>query len=237
MTGGSESSFLDVTDPRAVTLLMRERSRRVLLAFLGRENTVKAAADETGLDLRTLHRDVQALCAAGLLRVGRVQKRGGRGIRFYRAVSDAFFVNHLNTEASDFGEWRGPGAARLDHLFQRAAAREFARALRASGREWGIRLYVTSEAPGYRLDEGDRAAKRTDPLQEWSGPQAAVLVGAPLFELTDAAAREVQAEFIRLMRRARELSRAGTPEQRRPYLLRVGLAPLETDEARGLLRP
>ena len=236
MTGQTANSFFDVTDARAAALLRRERPRRVLLAFLGRENTVRAAADETGIDLRTLHRDVLALQSAGLLRVERVQKRSGRGVKVYRAVADAFFVNYLNTAASDFAEWHGQPADRLDALFHAAAAREFARALREAGREWGLRLYVTPEAPGFRLDEGDRAGKRTDPLQEWAGPQATMLTGMPLCFLTGAEAREVQLDFIRLMRKAQALAQQQGDAPRRPYLLRVGLAPLTDEEARGLFR-
>lgn len=135
MKEGLESSFAEVTEPGAVRLLMQERSRRVLAAFLGRENTVAQAAHEVRLDIRVAHRDVQALVAAGLLTVTREEARKGRAVKHYRAVSDAFFVPFAATTAADLAEWHGPGAAELDALFLRAAEREFARVLHEEGRE------------------------------------------------------------------------------------------------------
>ncbi|MDO4246409.1 MAG: hypothetical protein Q4C89_10330 [Deinococcus sp.] len=46
----------------------------------------------------------------------------------------------------------------------------------------------------------------------------------------------MQLDFIRLMRKAQALAQQQGDAPRRPYLLRVGLAPLTDEEARGLFR-
>lgn len=231
----SSGGFLEVTDPAAIALLLRERPRRVLAAFLSGETTVSAAARQTGLDLRVVHRDVQALTRAGLLRVTGLERRAGRPVKHYQPSADAYFVDHLNTPAADLGELTGTFAGRTYGLFHHAADREFSRALRESGRRWGWRLYATPEAPGYQMTQGSPADRRVSALQEWQGPAALMLQGFPVFRLTDDQARELQRDLILLMRKgeAYEQANAGTG---RPFLLPVGIAPLTEQEAAGLHR-
>lgn len=231
----SDGKALEVTDPAAIALLLRERPRRVLAAFLSGETTVSAAARQTGLDLRTLHRDVQALTRAGLLRVTRLERRAGRAIKHYQPSADAYFVDYLNTPAADLEELTGASAQRSYRLFHHAADREFTRALRESGRRWGWRLYATPELPGYHLTQGSPADRRVSALQEWQGPAALMLQGFPVFRLTDEQAREFQRDLIALMRRGEACEQANAGAGR-PFLLPVGLAPLTQEEAAGLHR-
>lgn len=226
---------MDVKESGAVRLLLRERSRRVLAAFLSGEKTVARAAREVGLDLRVVHRDVLALLGAGLLTLTRQEPRKGRAVKYYRASSEAFFVPFSATEAADLAELHGRGNAETHALFTRAVEREFARALHAEGREWGLRLYATPGKPGYHFQEGDRNAPRIDELQQWHGPAALILSGTPLLYLTAGEARELQEDLIALMRKyhARGERRV---IQGRPFLLRVGFAPLTEEEAVRLYR-
>ncbi|MCP2014894.1 putative transcriptional regulator [Deinococcus sp. HSC-46F16] len=230
-----DGDFFEVADPAAIALLLRERPRRVLAAFLSGETTVSAAARQTGLDLRVVHRDVQALARAGLLRVSRLERRAGRAVKHYRPSADAYFVDHLNTPAADLGELTGASAARTYHLFHHAADREFSRALRESGRRWGWWLYATPEPPGYHMDQGSPADRRVSALQEWQGPAALMLQGFPVFRLTDEQARELQRDLILLMRKGEAYEEANAGGGR-SFLLPLGIAPLTEEEAAGLHR-
>lgn len=231
------SSLQRVTDPAAVRLILHERVRQVLSRLLEQENSVAQVARQTDLDIRVVHRDVRALLAAQLLRVARMERRAGRAIRHYRAVASAFFVPFSASDAADLADWHRAPAADLDRLFHRAAEREFDRALREHGgrREWGLRLYATPDGP--QTDECYFDAELREPLSGWQGPPALLLSGTPAFQLTDAQVGEVQRELIVLMTRLRDLETHNAASgSGRPFLLRLGLAPLMAEEQAGLRR-
>lgn len=229
MTGPAVSSPCEVTDPAAVTLLAHDRTRRVLGAFLGREQTVAGAARGAGLDLRVVHRDVQALTRAGLLRVIREEARAGRPVKVYRACADDLFVDARHLPPPD------AQAAALDTLFHHAVGREFRRALSDFAPGWGLRVYATPDAPGFAVLEGPRSAKPLSALDEWQGPPARMLSGTPSARLTAAQVTEVQRDLILLMRKVADFT-AANDGAGQPVLLRLGLAPLTEDELRGLHR-
>lgn len=232
------SSVLAVAKPAAVRLLTHGRVRRVLGAFLAAEETVAGAARATGLDLRAVHRDVRALCAAGLLEVVREQKRAGRPVKVYRAVAPTFFVPFSATGAVELPEL-GPGAAaRYEALYRAALAREFRRAHReqAGGREWGLRLYLAPEGH-VETDVSYEGAELVEAGVRYQGPRGLFLNAETVVTLTDEEAREVQAELVRLLTRLRPgtLAHEGAGTGR-PHLLRLGLVgvtPGERDELRA----
>lgn len=223
-------------EPNAVKLLTRGRERRVLGAFLAAENTVAAAARELQLDIRLVHRDVLALLAAGLLQLVREQKRAGRAVKVYRASAPAFFVPFSATGAAELAELGGERTRRYEALFGQASAREFERLHReqGGGREWGVRLYLAPEGH-VQADSSYEGAELVDAGVRYQGPQGVMLDAPALFTLTEAEAREVQTELIRLLMRLRPASlaheSAGTGT---PFLLRLGLAPVTAEEADAL---
>lgn len=229
MTAPSARSPHEVTDPAAVALLAHDRSRRVLAAFLGRENTVATAARETGMDIRAAHRDVQALRRADLLRVTRTQPRAGRPVQHYRASADDYFIDarHLPPQA-DRDEL-------LDILFRHAAQREFSRALSDFTPGWGLRLYATPHPPGFEVMNGPRSARPVSTLREWQGPPARLLSGHPAVRLSAAQTQELQRDLIDLMRKAQAFHDANAGAGQ-PTLLRLGLAPLTDEEFTRLRR-
>ena len=104
---------MTVTNVEAATLLLEPKHARFLAPFLGRERLVAEVAEEVAAPLSTTYRLVTRYCEAGILRVTREQKRGGRALKFYRTVADAFFVpNRFRT---------GPQA--WSEAFERAAKR------------------------------------------------------------------------------------------------------------------
>lgn len=232
------SSVLHVTDPAAVRLLTHGRVRRVLGTFLAGEGTVAGSARATGLDIRAVHRDVRALCAAGLLAVVREEKRAGRPVKVYRAVAPAFFVPFSATGAAEMTELGGTFAARYEALYRSAQAREFGRAHReqGGGREWGVRLYLAPEGH-VEVDTSYEGADLVEAGVRYQGPQGLFLHAETVVTLTDGEAREVQAELIRLLTRLRPLTLAHEAAgSGRPYLLRLGLVgvgPEEREELRA----
>lgn len=230
------SSVLRVTNPPAVKLLTHGRVRRVLGAFLAGEGTVAGAARETGLDIRALHRDVRALCAAGLLAVVREERRAGWPVKVYRAVAPAFFVPFSATGATEVSELGGLPAARYEALYRSAQAREFGRAHReqGGGREWGVRLYLGPEGQ-VEVDTSYEGADLVEAGVRYQGPLGLFLHAETVVTLTDGEAREVQAELVRLLRRLRTLTLAHEAAgSGRPHLLRLGLVGVSPGERDGL---
>ncbi|EYB69304.1 hypothetical protein DEIPH_ctg008orf0013 [Deinococcus phoenicis] len=226
------SSVLHLSDPAAVKLLTHGRTRRVLGAFLKGENTVAGAARELALDLRVVHRDVLALNAAGLLRVVREQKRAGRPVRVYAAVAPAFFVPFSATGAAGLEELGSDRAERYAALFRTAFFREFERLHheQSGGRGGGVRLYLAPEGH-VQADTSYEGAELVDAGVRYQGPLGLVLNADATVTLTEAEAREVQVELIRLLMRLRPRTLAHEAAGGgRPFLLRLGLVPVTPEE-------
>jgi predicted transcriptional regulator len=60
--------------------------------FLGRETTIKAAAEALKMPMLGMYRAVKRLERLGLLQVTRSEARKGRAVHYYRSSSDAYFV-------------------------------------------------------------------------------------------------------------------------------------------------
>jgi hypothetical protein len=245
------SSLERVTDPAAIRLLERPRVRRVLGAFMPRDGaqraapipevpspgvTVAGAARTLALDIRAVHRDVQALTGAGLLQVAGVQPRAGRAVRHYRASAAGYFVPFEDSHASDMAEAGARFQARYDALYHAANHRAFARALheQAGGRQWGLRLYA-DDAGQVLSDWCYLDAALHDAGRGYQGPTGTFLDIPTAVTLTQAQAEEVQLELIRLIMRLRGPDAENqASHQGRPYLLRLGLAPVSAEEVAAL---
>lgn len=86
------SSPLEIADPKLVPIFLDSPRRRLLLAFVDRTLSVSQAAARLGQPLGRVHYHVTRFARAGLLRVVRAEKRGGRPILHYRAAASGFFV-------------------------------------------------------------------------------------------------------------------------------------------------
>lgn len=63
------------------------------MLFAAEPRTLAHAAAASGIELRRLYHYAQKLLAAGLLDVVGTQRRAGRAMKLYRAVSESFFVS------------------------------------------------------------------------------------------------------------------------------------------------
>lgn len=97
-------AFYRVETERQAKLLGHPERGHYLHFFMGQERSVSAAAQLLGCSLQTMHYRVKQLMKAGLLRVAREEQRAGRAVKYYRAVSDAFFVPDVLTEHADLEE-------------------------------------------------------------------------------------------------------------------------------------
>lgn len=230
------SSVLTVTDPVSVKLLTQGRARWVLGVFLRGETTVAQVARELKADIRVVHRDVLALQNAGLLRLVREQKRAGRPVKVYEAAAPSFFVPFSATTAGTVAELGGGQMHAYDHLFTVASARKFNAIYReqADGREWGVRVYLNSEGH-VAVDTSFEGAELVDAAVRWQGPTGLMLDVRTDVRLTEAEAKEVQVELIKLMMRLR--SGSVQHEQNntgQAFLLRLGFIGVTDEELQKL---
>ena len=120
-----------MTSAEAAQVLLEPRYARFLAPFLGRERLVAEVAEEVGAPLSTTYRYVTRFCDAGVLRVTREQQRGGRALKFYRTVADAFYIpNRLRT-----------GPQMWPDEFERAAKRGLEHVYGEQYPEWGELIF------------------------------------------------------------------------------------------------
>jgi DNA-binding transcriptional ArsR family regulator len=122
---------------------------RLLTACVAEERTLTDLQRLAGQSLSKLHYHVTRLLDAGLLRVSREQARGGRPIRFFRAVAQSFLVPQ----------------AFLDELPGEAMAAELRNLLQASRGDVSLR-YASDSRGSFRMtlvrDETAAAPKATE---------------------------------------------------------------------------
>ena len=151
-----------MTSAEAAQVLLEPRYARFLAPFLGRERLVAEVAEEVGAPLSTTYRYVTRFCDAGVLRVTREQQRGGRALKFYRTVADAFYIpNRLRT-----------GPQMWPDEFERAAKRGLEHVYGEQYPDWGELIFRNEDgifttslarAPGVPVtsDEPDAPAVLT----------------------------------------------------------------------------
>lgn len=99
------TSALTVTDPRQAAMFSHPVRSRVLLWCAREERTLSQMKARFGLSLSKLHYHVGQLLDAGLLTVARVEPRGGRAVRHYRAVAERFVIPQEHMPAKPSERW------------------------------------------------------------------------------------------------------------------------------------
>lgn len=92
MQSAAQSSELRVTNRVQAAALENPLRARLLMACVAHERSLTDLQRPSGESLSKLHYHVTRLLDAGLLRVSREQARGGRPIRWFRAVAECFLV-------------------------------------------------------------------------------------------------------------------------------------------------
>jgi hypothetical protein len=92
MQSDAQSRELRVTHRAQAVALENPSRARLLMACVAQERSLSDLQRLSGQTLAKLHYHVTRLLDARLLRVSREQARGGRPIRFFRAVAECFLV-------------------------------------------------------------------------------------------------------------------------------------------------
>ena len=83
---------LQITDPKIAALFIKDHVSSYLAQFIGAEITLKKAASQIGAKLNVLAYWAARFVKLELIRVTRVETRGGSAVKYYRAVADEFIV-------------------------------------------------------------------------------------------------------------------------------------------------
>ncbi len=182
-------------------------------AFIGRERSASDVARELGVKLSTLLYQIRCAMDAGLLRVARVERRGGSSIKYYRATANAFFVPLEHTDADSLEVLLN----RWNQSLQATYLRGFTQALLGVSPRWGVR--VSRGADGRLM-----IAPATCPECDWDffAPDSPVLLEGWFTDLrlNLADAKAFQAELVGLY--LKYLGREGAQR----YIVKVALAPM-----------
>ena len=92
LKGFRTSQVQEITDSSQASVLLEPDTLRYLSPFIARTRSADEVAREMGISLNTLLYQIKRLIALGFLTIHEEIPRGGRGIKRYRAVAEAFFI-------------------------------------------------------------------------------------------------------------------------------------------------
>ncbi len=212
----ASTSFYVVESKEAAALLIDPAQQRYLLPFLARDCTIKEAAERTQTSLNSMYVRVERFLRLGLLRVVETRSRPGRAVKVYRSVKDRFFVPALLIGLSTVEAVQ----AKHDAYWEGELRRSLLVARMENTGEWGFEL--SRDAQG---DFWVYGAKR--PGERYNshapGAPATVSLWSEQITLDYEEAKAFQSELLALYKKYRA-KRGG-----QPYLLRIGLAPWQSD--------
>jgi DNA-binding transcriptional ArsR family regulator len=179
MQSGAQSSEKRISDRAQAAALEHPLRARLLMACVADERSLSDLQRLSGQTLPKLHYHVSRLLDSGLMRVSRQQARGGRPIRWFRAVAERFLV------PQEF----------LDDLPGEALAAELRNALQMSRGEVSLRYAADPQGNPIALLVRDEAARPPKSIELWrilklSRGQRDALAG----ELAELFARYARAE-------------------------------------------
>jgi len=216
---------------KAAKILSDPEARGWLEPFLGQETTIKSAAQTLNLSLNTMLHKVKRLEKADLLKVTKIQKRKGRGIKYYQAVADAFFIPYSASPYASPEEW-------LVEDFK-SREKQLSENIMKSGLEWAAEQGFNSFGKRVFIGSNDRltADFAFNPHEEVNllHPNApAIFIAFNELQLTEEKAKELQFDLVQLLGKYRMSEAQGLESQNREsqnikqsYLLRLGMAKIE----------
>ncbi len=139
---------LEITDAKIAALLIKENVSAYLAQFIGSETTVKAAAQQTKTKLNVMAYWANRFCQLGLIRVTRVETRGGSAIKHYQSVAAEFVFSSTLLEGFSNTEILESIMLRHYRQFSRSVA-EFGTRLTP---DWRLRLFRDNFGYGLHLE-------------------------------------------------------------------------------------
>lgn len=208
---------IEITNPKAAAYLSNPSKAVFLYPFIGLERSASDVAREYRADLKVYLYQIERMQKLGLLLHTRTQARKGSPIKYYRAISDSFFVALNATPLESLENMVDAWSQSLQPLFLTS----FVTALEATGQRWGVR--IAREQNGQLLISPAWSPETAyNPLE----PDApAVLEGwFTDLRLDPADAKAMQHELVALY--LRYLGRGGAQR----YIIRMALAPMTSED-------
>jgi hypothetical protein len=208
----SSEAWFHIRDPKQAKLLTDPKTFRYFSPFIAQERSAKVAAEETNISIELMLYHIKSFLRVGLLEVARTEARRGRSVKYYRAISNAFFVPLEVTPFADLEERLKADLERQHELIVHSTARVL-REINSEGR----RIFRASS--GKIITESVAHDSSSDPLDDPTGPAA---INYDLgVTLTYQEAKALQQELYNIVKRYQRPERAGNR-----YLLAVTLLPL-----------
>jgi hypothetical protein len=208
---------IEITNPKAAAYLSNPAKAVFLYPFIGRERSASEVAREYKIDLKAYLYQIKRMLKLKLLLHTREETRKGSPIKYYRAVSDSFFVALNATPLESLEKMVDAWSQSLQPLFLTS----FVAALEATRQRWGVR--IAREPNGQLLiSPASSATTAYNPL-ELDAP--AVLEGwFTDLRLDHADAKAMQHELLALY-----LGYVGRSGAQR-YIIRMALAPMTSED-------
>jgi hypothetical protein len=160
----TKTGRLEISDPKVAALFVKAPISSYLAQFIGAETTLKMAAARAGVKLNTMAYWAQRFAKLGLIRVTRIETRGGSAIKHYQAIAEEFIVPIELLE--------GLSATAVLQLVMQRDYDRFSRSVSANGLkltpDWHLRLFRDGGGHGLHLEPTKlRTAPTSRPLHDW----------------------------------------------------------------------
>lgn len=209
----SRSSVVTILDPKTAAVLTDPATLDQLEPFIGRASSISEAAQQTGSNPNTLYHWVKRWETLGLVEVSEETPRNGRAIKRYQAVADTFFVPF---NVSPFPTLEDI-LATLDKQWELRLRKQVVKARQKVTETWGYTIRCNSEGA---LQVA--SAKNGEEVNFLEADAPAVLsCWCDSLYLTEEEAKDLQRQLHKLLEPRERAS------ERKRYMLRVGIAPLE----------
>lgn len=209
-------SPLEITNPKAATYLSNPHKAVYLYPFIGRERSASDVAREYKSDLKAYLYQIERMLKLGLLRQICTKTRKGSPIKYYRAVSDSFFVPLNATPLENMESLLDAWSQSLQPVFLKS----FIAALESTSERWGVRI-AREENGQLLISPASNAITAFNPLEQ---DVPAMLEGwFTDLRLDHGDAKDLQHELVALY--LRYLGRGGAQR----YIIRVALAPMTSE--------
>jgi hypothetical protein len=210
-----------VTSQACADFLCNPRTAALIHPFIGRELTIKHAAERLQISPLRMFRAVKRMESLGLLEVTRVVSRRGRPLKHYRASSDRYFIPYRVTGEDTLESFLMHQDDNLRRVFVRSFADYLLSVLNEQGSDPGRLIYrdaggsvMTHSVGGLDDPRGiGKPVLEDDAYVGWSN--------FSVVKLDLARSRELKRELVALF----EKYRAHSGE--RSFVVRLGMAPLK----------
>jgi hypothetical protein len=210
-------SPLEITNAKAAAYLSNPAKAVFLYPFIGRERNASEVAREYMADLKAYLYQIERMQQLGLLLHTRSQIRKGSPIKYYRAVSDSFFVPLSATPLETLENMLDAWSQSLQPVFLKS----FIAALESTGQRWGVRI-AREENGQLQIAPASNVITAFNALDQ---DVPAVLEGwFTDLRLDHSDAKILQHELVALY--LRYLGRGGAQR----YIIRMALAPMTSED-------